>query len=75
MKYLYDWDKICLPAIGKIQNNGDIIEVIVISNPTMLKNEILYYEVDNPLGYKITNLNNLYSIDEKDNDNNISIQS
>jgi hypothetical protein len=79
MKCLCDWDKICLPAVGKIQNNEKIIEIIVITKPTMLKEEIVYYEVDHPIGYKIINLNNLYSIEgyepEKDYNNNISIQS
>jgi hypothetical protein len=79
MKYLCDWDHIHLPVPGKIKINNTIKDVVIISKPTMLKNEILYYEVDHPIGYKIINLNNLYSIEgyepEKDYNNNISIQS
>ena len=85
MKYLCDWDKICLPVVGKIEENNIIKDVVIITKPTMLKEEIVYYEVDHPIGYKIINLKDLYSIEgyesaeskesKENNDNNISIQS
>lgn len=79
MKYLCDWDKICLPVPGKIKINNTIKNVIIISKPSLLKEEIVYYEVDKPMGYKIIKLNDIYSIEgyepEKDYNNNISIPS
>jgi hypothetical protein len=78
MDYLLEWDKIKLPVPGKIRYNDGLEDVIIISKPTLLKNEILYYEVSNPDGYKSIKLKDLYSIEgyepEKDNDNNICIQ-
>ena len=79
MKYLCDWDKIDLPVPAKIKIHNTVKDVIIISKPSLLREEIVYYEVDKPMGYKITKLNDIYSIEgyeqeKKDNDNNISIQ-
>ena len=63
MKYLCDWEKIHLPVPGRIKINNTIKDVIIISKPSLIKEEIVYYEVDKPMGYKIIKLNNLYSIE------------
>tara|TARA_B100001769_G_C21867259_1_gene469425 strand:+ start:49 stop:297 length:249 start_codon:yes stop_codon:yes gene_type:complete len=81
MKYLCDWDHIHLPVPGRIKINNTIKDVIIISKPSLLREEIVYYEVDKPMGYKIIKLNDIYSIEgydnkqeKEDNNNNISIQ-
>ena len=81
MKNICDWEKIYLPVPGKIKINNTIKDVIIISKPSLLKKEIVYYDVDKPMGYKIIKLNNIYSIEgyenqqeKEDNNNNISIQ-
>ena len=52
MKYLCDWDKIDLPVPAKIKIHNTVKDVIIISKPSLLREEIVYYEVDKPMVIK-----------------------